>query len=1535
MKKKSTFIYLLLALLLTGIPACTDDAPGDDLAAPEMIADGANNVARTTCTVAGKFSGNLSKISEYGVKYSTSYNFPTDATTTVTFSGQPSASVSAELESLSPNTHYYYCWYATTGRTLVTSEYGEFTTTSTSKPSFSEITVDSISENFMRLRCRVIEVGDQYLVEQGVSYRVRSNAAANFIPVTSDNIDSNNEYTVDIADLSAATTYEIRPYAKNSADLEGASGMLEGYGDTQTVTTENKLSPELETYDATDVTMNSARLLAKVTSAEGSYGVITERGFCYSTTSQLPTIYDKYVVVSGTEVGTVFETTLTDLDQLTTYYVRPYAKNMVDWQERVGYGTAIEFTTSRFAAPQVSFTNQDDATVTTTSIALQAQIDNYYPTALQERGFIWSTDDKNISIDNAKSTGNYLTVTTTDKVFSGTITNLEPSTTYYIRAYAIYKASNETLSGLSEAVVYSTSDVSAGSFKNITCTNKTTTSLTLNTGVSDLGDGVLTEMGFVWRAGSGVAVTLDNCDGSQVVQSENSYDYSATLIGLQQATGYTVRGYVKTTYNWQTYIAYSDALYCETNDFTAATVKDITCTAQTISSLTVESGITDMGNGTLVEKGFIYKAGNNGTPTLENYDGLSKVEGTAQGAYSATLTGLTYSTDYRVRSYVKTTLDGKTQVAYSNILTATTSDLTGATLNAPTCTAQTTSSLTIETGVEDLGDGEPKEKGICWRVADGVVPTLDNCDGSLTSSEASYYSYSASITGLQSATSYSVRAYVKTTLNWEELIYYSDAVTFTTNDFTAATLKDITCTAQTTTTLTVESGISDLGNGTLEEKGFIWKAGNTGTPTVDSCDGTYKVTDAAQSSYTATLSGLNYSTEYRVRSYVKTTLDGKTQVSYSSTITAATSDLTGVTFKTSSCTSQTTASLTVESGITDLGDGEFSEKGFCWRVSDGVTPTLDNCDGSQASSSTSNESFSYTITGLQSATTYSVRPYVKTTYNWEAFVSYGDVITCTTNDYVAATLKDISCTAQTTTTLTVEGGITDMGNGTLEEKGFIWKSSNSATPTLENNDGSITVTGTENSSYTATLTGLNYSSEYRIRGYVKTLVDGKSVTAYTNTITGTTTGLTATTFTTPTSTTQTTSTLTIQAGVDKLGDGEITEKGICWRVSDGILPTLDNCDGSQVSTDASYYNYTTTATGLKSATTYSIRAYVKMMLNWEELIYYSEEFTAKTNEFVLATMKSISCTAQTTTSLTVETGISDLGNGEFVEKGFLWRAGSSGTPSFENEDCSVKVEGTEQSTYSATITGLQIGTAYRLRGYTKTLCEGTTLIAYTEIITSTTEDKIAATLNSVTTTLYDEININASCGVNNLGNGELVEKGFCWKVDSSPTLQECDGSIVVTDGSDDSFSAKIENLHYDSDYYVRGYVKTQIGNETMLSYSSNERISTQNMGFLYDFSRGTNYAEITMSSRTQYEGQITEWSAAIRKRGDSPFTLADDTFIKAEDGKVIFKELETETYYEICMRGLHKEGYYIFEYTGWWSTLRKPSKDGLNSPTFK
>jgi metal-dependent HD superfamily phosphatase/phosphodiesterase len=1029
--------------------------------------------------------------------------------------------------------------------------------------------------------------------------------------------------------------------------------------------------------------------LAKVTSAEGSYGVITERGFCYSTTSQNPTIYDSTIVVDGLQLNEVFEATITGLDQMTTYYVRPYAKNLVNWTERVGYGTAIEFTTTDFTSPQVSFTNQSEVKVTTSSIHVQAQIDNYYPTALVERGFIWSTDDKNISIDNAKSVGNYLTVSSNDKVFSGTISSLDPNTNYYIRAYAIYQASGETLTGLSEVVSYTTDDVASGSFKNITCTDKTTTSLTLNTGVSDLGDGVLTEIGFVWRAGSGVAVTLDKCDGSQIVQSENYYDYSATIIGLQQATGYTVRGYVKTTYNWQTYIAYSDALYCETNDFTAATVKDITCTAQTISSLTVESGITDMGNGTLVEKGFIYKAGNNGTPTLESNDGLSKVEGTAQGAYSATITGLTYSTEYRVRSYVKTTLDGKTQVSYSNILTATTSDLTGVTFKASSCTAKTTSSLTIEGGITDLGDGEITEKGFLWRVSDGITPTLDNCDGSQASSDTSNDSFSYTISGLQSGSSYNVRPYVKTTYNWETFVSYGDVITCETNTFTSATMKEITCTAQTISTLTVESGISESGNGTLVEKGFIYKAGNSGMPTLESNEGISKVEGGSQSNFSATITGLNYSTEYRVRSYVKTTLDGMTQVAYSGTITATTSDLNYTTFKNLTCSSVTTSSITLATGITDQGDGELTETGFVWRIGQGVSPTIDNYDGTLVVTGTSYDSYTAVISGLEAATTYTIRAYTKSTYNWETIVTYSDAIVSQTNDFTAATMKAISCTTQTTTTLTVESGITDMGNGEFVEKGFLWRSGSSGTPTLENCDGSLKVDGTDRSSYSATITGLQVGTSYRLRGYIKTIQEGTIILSYTDVITASTNDKVAATMKSTTTSLDDDCIIGMSGGINSLGTGELVEKGFCWKI-DGT-PTLEDCDGYKAVSGGSDESYSVSIDELHYNSTYYIRSYAKTEIDGEILVSYSSYSTCTTSSIIYYSTK--------TGEDYIEISMSC--NDSYTDKMTEWSAAivKEGDNEVTLDDNSYTSATKDSSTneYVAKLTGLKSNTTYVIR----------------------------------------------------------------------------------------------------------------------------------------------------------------------------------------------------------------------------------------------
>jgi hypothetical protein len=323
---------------------------------------------------------------------------------------------------------------------------------------------------------------------------------------------------------------------------------------------------------------------------------------------------------------------------------------------------------------------------------------------------------------------------------------------------------------------------------------------------------------------------------------------------------------------------------------------------------------------------------------------------------------------------------------------------------------------------------------------------------------------------------------------------------------------------------------------------------------------------------------------------------------------------------------------------------------------------------------------------------------------------------------------------------------------------------------------------------------------------------------------------------------------------------------------------LANYDGTTVSTDENHSAYTAVLNGLEAGTTYTIRAYVKTTLDNQEVVAYSNAITSTTVDYTSATMKKISCTAQTATSLTLESGITDMGNGELVEKGFLWREGNSGTPTLDNCDSSVKVESTDHGSYSATVNGLQVGTSYRLRGYAKTTIQGTTLVAYTDVITGTTKDKVSATMKSVSTSLTDDCTITASSGITNLGSGELIEKGFCWKMDGEPTLDDCDGYKAVTDGSESSYSASISGLHYSSTYYVRAYAKTKVENEILVSYSSTSTRKTKSISISYSAKIDETSIEIGMSCDNSLADKMSGWSVAIVKEGDNEIALNDNSY---------------------------------------------------------
>jgi hypothetical protein len=197
-----------------------------------------------------------------------------------------------------------------------------------------------------------------------------------------------------------------------------------------------------------------------------------------------------------------------------------------------------------------------------------------------------------------------------------------------------------------------------------------------------------------------------------------------------------------------------------------------------------------------------------------------------------------------------------------------------------------------------------------------------------------------------------------------------------------------------------------------------------------------------------------------------------------------------------------------------------------------------------------------------------------------------------------------------------------------------------------------------------------------------------------------------------------------------------------------------------------------------------------------------------------------------------------------------------------------------------------------------------------------------------------------SSGISSLGTGELVEKGFCWKAGDVPTLEDCDGSVSVNSGTDDAFFTSVNNLHYNTSYYIRSYAITNIEGEKVVSYSSYIRQSTVTITIDYTVTNvSDSYIQLSLSCSEYYANQLTAFDAAVIKSGDEKVTPDSyQSAIKDESTNTYSVKIEgltSYTEYVILLRAKHKDGYYITQETSSISTARKPSKDDINIPSVK
>ena len=985
---KYTFLGALTVWMGFSI-SCTEEEPIN--LPPSFKLTGVSDVMRTTATFAGTVSGDVSSIKSYGFEYSTSENFPGDQTWTLEMNGTPSSSVIATATGLEANERYYYRLFATTGASKVFSSAEYFQTLSSSAPLLSALEVDSIGENIARVRCTVEDIGDEYLLEYGVSYKKISDQA--YVPVPSDSIvaGTSNTYFVEIIDLDPATKYMFRPYAKNSADATGETGAREGYGSVIEEKTQDQKSAVVTTSEIVsgNIGINSVTVSGMVKSANASNGKVDACGFCWSDKNNTPVITDDHMEIdTPVELGKYFTATITDLEPNSIYYVRAYAKNTVDGEERYGYGEVYEITTGTLVTPKLEIEEENDGEgnyyptyeVTASSIRFIATITNYDESALVEKGLIWSTSDSEITLSKAKEKGTILSIDVLDggRRIDGTIKDLEINTRYYVYAYAVYKAAGIEKIGYTNQLAIYTDNVRLPAWEGTSMIGGCDEGLHVTTGIYDEGDGEIIEMGYIWRIHddeNNTDLTIENYEGIGELKVDNYANFSVVL-ALKPSTTFDVRIYVKSLIDGKEYYSYGHSYLTTTWDPKGPSFKSIQHKLSTINSITVSCGFNEQGLGEIIEKGFVWlKYPDNGIweePRLEdNCLAYKAVTDGTDEEFSLEIKDLEVFTNYCIRAYAKMKYEDKVYTSYSNSEVWSTLNYTIPEFNTVKVLDEniTYSSAVLNGGFYNEGNYTILKKGFCISKSSKTSqPTINNYDFIVEADD----SFNATLTGLSHNTEYAVRSYATYKVGDKEETTYSGTTHFWTKRPKETTFNNVNISNVLMSSVTISSGIAEYGDGEVIERGIIWKKGYWEHPTFENnyYDGYQKMT-TDEKEFTVDVTGLMVATDYSFKIYVKTKVEGVEYIYYSDygcTRTGALNfNLRVEDITLTSCKLVGIADYDLPEGITEYGFSITTED----------ISSYDMTDLRKGSDLNDNKEFSLDITGLTMNTRYYVGIYVK------------------------------------------------------------------------------------------------------------------------------------------------------------------------------------------------------------------------------------------------------------------------------------------------------------------------------------------------------------------------------------------------------------------------------------------------------------------------------------------------------------------------------------------------------------------------------
>jgi uncharacterized protein (TIGR02145 family) len=664
-------------------------------------------------------------------------------------------------------------------------------------------------------------------------------------------------------------------------------------------------TPNLNTAPISDILALSAKSGGTF---ENDYGKpVTAKGVCWSLTEN-PTVGG-----SCTNEGpntTSFASNLTGLLADTLYYARAYATN----EAGTIYGGQRIFRTKDGIA---TFGEVKSMSVLAKSATLWMVVTGDGTAPITRKGFVWAEGSTPTLADSVAYFGQGLGSATR------ALSNLKPGTEYHMRAFT------ESVARLTySAPVVFTTQTGQPQFSGLGVSAVTSASSTISVTIDADGGDAITARGVCYSKQPD-PTTADTCasDGS------GTGSFSVNLTGLERATAYFVRPYatntVMTGYGAQVSFVTSAVL-------PTVTTGSVSGLGANTAILTGE--VTSDGGSPQTNRGICYATTQN--PTIAN---TCVASGTGAGAFEATMTGLSMGTTYYARAYSTNPIGTN----YGSQVSFTT--LTGPTVTTGTVSNLTSTSAAITGTVSSDGGSSVSARGICYSTSQN--PTIS---GTCVASGTGTGSFTANLSGLAIGTTYYVRAYATNAVTTS----YGTQSSFTTlapPTVTTGAVSNITSTGA-----AVSGNVTATGGATVTSRGVCYAT--TQNPTTS---GTCLSSGSGSGSFTATISSLNVATTYFVRAYATNSIG----TSYGFQLSFATLGVIP-TVSTEMVSNISSTGVIMAGNVSASGSAPVTSRGVCYSTSQ--NPAL---SGSCVASGTGTGSFTASLTGLTSGTTYYARAY--------------------------------------------------------------------------------------------------------------------------------------------------------------------------------------------------------------------------------------------------------------------------------------------------------------------------------------------------------------------------------------------------------------------------------------------------------------------------------------------------------------------------------------------------------------------------------